>query len=71
MGSEDDETKLEEDVDIDDKKERLLLNKDFHELLIENSSNKELNNTILFFFKNQVELLYFHHGYIYHYFEST
>jgi len=58
LGSEDDETKLEEDVDIDDKKERLLLNKDFHELLIENSSNKELNNTILFFFKNQVELLY-------------
>ena len=58
MGSEDEETKLEEDVDIDDKKERLLLNKDLHELLIENSSNKELNNTILFFFKNQVELLY-------------
>ena len=58
MGSEDDETKLEEDVDKENKKERLLLNKDFHELLIENSSNKELNNTILFFFKNQVELLY-------------
>ena len=58
LGSEEDEPEMEEDVEIDDKKEKLLLNKGVHELLIENSSNKELNDTILFFFKNQVELLY-------------
>ena len=34
------------------------LKKNIYQLLIENADNIELNNTILFFFKNQVELLY-------------
>ena len=32
--------------------------KNIYKLLIDNANNLELNNTILFFFKNQVELLY-------------
>jgi hypothetical protein len=34
------------------------LKKNIYQLLIENANNVELNNTILFFFKNQVEILY-------------
>ena len=34
------------------------LKKNIYQLLIENKDNVELNNTILFFFKNQVEFLY-------------
>ena len=34
------------------------LKKNIYQLLIDNADNIELNNTILFFFKNQVELLY-------------
>ena len=32
--------------------------KNIYKLLVENANNLDLNNTILFFFKNQVELLY-------------
>ena len=32
--------------------------KNIYKLLVDNANNLELNNTILFFFKNQVELLY-------------
>ena len=35
-----------------------ILKKDIYQLLIDNQDNMELKNTILFFFKNQVELLY-------------
>ena len=34
------------------------LKKNIYQLLIDNANNVELNNTILFFFKNQVEILY-------------
>ena len=48
--------------DIEDsenrKSKKLPLKKNIYQLLIENADNIELNNTILFFFKNQVELLY-------------
>ena len=55
--SEEDERE-EEEIEFDEKKENHKPKKGVHDLLIENSSNKELNNTILFFLKNQVELLY-------------
>ena len=58
LGSEDDEQDVEEEEGVEDKEEKIKFKKGVHELLIENSSNKELNDTILFFFKNQVELLY-------------
>ena len=57
-GMESEEEEREEEMEFEDKKEKLKSIKGIHDLLIENSSNKELNNTILFFFKNQVELLY-------------
>ena len=58
LESEEEEKEQEEENENDDKKEMYKSKKGVHDLLIENSSNKELNNTILFFFKNQVELLY-------------
>ena len=58
FGSKDDEQYVEEEEGNEDKNEKNKFKKGVHELLIENSSNKELNDTILFFFKNQVELLY-------------
>ena len=42
----------------DKKNKKLPLKKNIYQLLIDNKDNVELNNTILFFFKNQVELLY-------------
>ena len=56
VGSEEDEP--EEENEIEDKKDNLKNKKCAHDLLIEDSSNKELNDVTLFFFKNQVELLY-------------
>jgi len=40
------------------KREMVSPKKNIYKLLIDNADNIELNNTILFFFKNQVELLY-------------
>ncbi len=57
-GESDEEEEREEEIEFEDKREKFKSRKGVHDLLIENSSNKELNNTILFFFKNQVELLY-------------
>ena len=50
-----------ENSDEDGEKNRnkaKILKKDIYQLLIDNQDNIELKNTILFFFKNQVELLY-------------
>jgi len=55
---ESEEEEREEEIELDDQREKFKSKKGVHDLLIENSSNKELNNTILFFFKNQLELLY-------------
>ena len=40
------------------KNKKMPVKKNIYQLLIDNADNVELNNTILFFFKNQVELLY-------------
>ena len=48
-----------EDGDIEVRKKRAMsLKKNIYQLLRDNADNIDLNNTILFFFKNQVELLY-------------
>ena len=48
----------EEEIKIDSKKKTPIVKKNIYQLLRENADNTDLNNTILFFFKNQVELLY-------------
>ena len=49
----------EEDGDNEKKKKKSIsLKKNIYQLLRDNADNIDLNNTILFFFKNQVELLY-------------
>jgi hypothetical protein len=40
------------------RKKKMPVKKNIYQLLIDNADNVDLNNTILFFFKNQVELLY-------------
>ena len=55
--SEEEEEESEEDKEIENN-EKYNLKKNIHNLLIADSTNTELNNTILFFFKNQVELVY-------------
>ena len=52
------EEREEEEIELEDKRVKYQSRKTIHDLLRDNSENKELNNTILFFFKNQVELLY-------------
>ena len=52
------EEREEEEIEFVDKRVKYQSRKTIHDLLRDNSENKELNNTILFFFKNQVELLY-------------
>ena len=54
-----DENQDELSEDLKKKKEEMTSpKKNIYKLLIDNADNLELNNTILFFFKNQVELLY-------------
>ena len=48
----------EEENEGEPKKKKSIVKKDIYQLLRENADNADLNNTILFFFKNQVELLY-------------
>jgi len=48
----------EERKNPEKKNKMFALKKNIYQLLIENANNVELNNTILFFFKNQVEILY-------------
>ena len=58
---EDDEGDEKEDKEENNKKkkdEKFTLKTNIYQLLIDNADNDELNNTILFFFKNQVEFLY-------------
>ena len=52
--SEEEGGEIEEEEEIEDKNEILNNKKGVHDLLIENSSNKEFNNTILFFFKTKL-----------------
>ena len=47
-----------EERELEGIKDKFKSGKGIHDLLLENLNNKDLNNTILFFFKNQVELLY-------------
>ena len=53
-----DENEDEEKNDRKKKDEIFTLKTNIYQLLIDNANNDELNNTILFFFKNQVEFLY-------------
>ena len=55
---EDESNQSELSGELKDKKELVSPKKKIFKLLIDNVDNRELNNTILFFFKNQVELLY-------------
>ena len=58
---EDDEGEEKEDEEEKGKKKKdeiFTLKTNIYQLLIDNADNDELNNTILFFFKNQVEFLY-------------
>ena len=48
----------EESHESGKKKKKMPVKKNIYQLLIDNADNVDLNNTILFFFKNQVELLY-------------
>ena len=47
-----------EEYDEEDGEKKENQRRNIYKLLIENADNIELNNTILYFFKNQVELLY-------------
>ena len=51
-------SEIEERKNPEKKNKGHTLKKNIYQLLIENANNVELNNTILFFFKNQVEILY-------------
>ena len=53
-----DEKEDEEENDQKKEDEIFTLKTNIYQLLIDNANNDELNNTILFFFKNQVEFLY-------------
>ena len=51
-------SEVEERKNPEKKNKMHSLKKNIYQLLIDNANNVELNNTILFFFKNQVEILY-------------
>ncbi len=61
MKSDDKNSELTEEGEDDDEcrgSAKKILKKNIYQLLVDNADNIELKNTILFFFKNQVELLF-------------
>ena len=59
MKSYDKNSEMDEDEDNEFRKSgKKIFKKNIYQLLMENADNIELKNTILFFFKNQVELLF-------------